>query len=306
MEIRQIECFVQTADVGSTSRAAEILHTSQSSVSKHISALEEELKVTLFVRNNRGVRLTPEGRDVYEHARSLLQTAKLMHGMHGKSPVSQLRIACYASAMISRHFCDYFMTLPRGKYKGVFLEGTVEDIIEYVHKEIAEIGIIFIPAEKTKYLNRIIGEKNIVFTEISRHDLCVYAGEKSSVYNQDSIDFSSISDLRLIQHVDGYFSIENNLECFAQGMVEDITINKVITSNSDNQIIETILNTDLCNLGIRLINHKFRKYPITDIPITGCQSCLSLGYLARRQSNVSPVITAFLNGITSELCLAQK
>ena len=55
MELRQLEHFVTTADFGSTRRAAETLYTSQSSVSKNISMLEEELGVTLFVRSNRGV-----------------------------------------------------------------------------------------------------------------------------------------------------------------------------------------------------------------------------------------------------------
>lgn len=43
MELRQLEHFVTTADFGSTRRAAETLYTSQSSVSKNISMLEEEL-----------------------------------------------------------------------------------------------------------------------------------------------------------------------------------------------------------------------------------------------------------------------
>ena len=43
MELRQLEHFVTTADFGSTRRAAETLYTSQSSVSKNISMLDEEL-----------------------------------------------------------------------------------------------------------------------------------------------------------------------------------------------------------------------------------------------------------------------
>lgn len=68
MELRQLEHFVTTADFGSTRRAAETLYTSQSSVSKNISMLEEELGVTLFVRSNRGVSLTEAGREFYDQA----------------------------------------------------------------------------------------------------------------------------------------------------------------------------------------------------------------------------------------------
>ena len=77
MELRQLEHFVTTADFGSTRRAAETLYTSQSSVSKNISMLEEELGVTLFVRSNRGVSLTEAGREFYDQAHTILQNVRL-------------------------------------------------------------------------------------------------------------------------------------------------------------------------------------------------------------------------------------
>lgn len=81
MELRQLEHFVTTADFGSTRRAAETLYTSQSSVSKNISMLEEELGVTLFVRSNRGVSLTEAGREFYDQAHAILQNVRLMKQM---------------------------------------------------------------------------------------------------------------------------------------------------------------------------------------------------------------------------------
>ncbi|MBB5142421.1 LysR family transcriptional regulator [Desulfovibrio intestinalis] len=305
MEFRQLECFVRTADFGSTCRAAESLHTSQSSVSKHITALERELEITLFVRTNRGVRLTPDGHELYDHARRILQNARMMQTMSGKKRHQKFRIACYASAMISRLFCDYYMTLPQGEYKGIFLEGTVEEIIDYVHNDITEIGIVFLPENKHKYFERLLAGKNLDFVEISRHDLCIYASEKSSLYNKSIVHFSELENIRFIQRVDGFFSVENNLGGYGQDLFADVQINKVITTNSDNQLIETILNTDLCNIGIRLINSNYRKYAIKDIPIAGCSGCLSLGYIRRNKSTMSPEVGSFLKRIVENLCAVQ-
>lgn len=53
--------FYQTAKAGNISLAARQLYISQPAVSKSIARLENNLNTTLFHRNSRGVKLTPEG-----------------------------------------------------------------------------------------------------------------------------------------------------------------------------------------------------------------------------------------------------
>ena len=71
--LKQLRAFCYTARVGSISRAAEQLFLSQPSVSLQIQALERELKTTLFERRGPNIRLTPEGRILFDLARPLVQ-----------------------------------------------------------------------------------------------------------------------------------------------------------------------------------------------------------------------------------------
>ena len=59
--------FYQVARCRNFSRAAAMLFTSQPAVSRSMAALERELGCRLFIRNRRGVELTPEGRLFYVH-----------------------------------------------------------------------------------------------------------------------------------------------------------------------------------------------------------------------------------------------
>ncbi|HBN56577.1 MAG TPA: LysR family transcriptional regulator, partial [Lachnospiraceae bacterium] len=68
METKQLQYLVVCADLQSFSKAADILYTSQPNVSKVIRSLEAELGFSLFQRQNRGIRLTKKGRQVYEYA----------------------------------------------------------------------------------------------------------------------------------------------------------------------------------------------------------------------------------------------
>ena len=65
MEIRQLRCFVTCVEAGSFTAAAELLYTTQSSVSKTIHAMEHELQTELVERTGRGIRLTARGQELY-------------------------------------------------------------------------------------------------------------------------------------------------------------------------------------------------------------------------------------------------
>ena len=68
----QLHSFCCVVDEGSFRSAAEKLFVSQPSVSQHIASLETHFSVTLFNRQKRKIRLTPEGRLLYSAAKEIL------------------------------------------------------------------------------------------------------------------------------------------------------------------------------------------------------------------------------------------
>jgi DNA-binding transcriptional LysR family regulator len=71
--LKEIRAFCTVARLGSLTRAADELGTSQPSVSRRISALEQELGVSLIVHGSRPLRLTETGRLVAELSEPYLQ-----------------------------------------------------------------------------------------------------------------------------------------------------------------------------------------------------------------------------------------
>ncbi|WP_354683702.1 LysR substrate-binding domain-containing protein [Cupriavidus necator] len=72
LDLDVLTMMVAVADTGSISRAAELVHRSQSAVSMQIKALEQALGKPLFVRKPRNVLLTPEGEVLLGFARRML------------------------------------------------------------------------------------------------------------------------------------------------------------------------------------------------------------------------------------------
>ncbi|MCS7315363.1 MAG: LysR family transcriptional regulator [Bryobacterales bacterium] len=73
MDLRQLRYFLAVAQAGSFSRAAEQEGVSQPALSEQIRKLERGLGVPLFERLARGVRLTPAGERLLDHARVVLR-----------------------------------------------------------------------------------------------------------------------------------------------------------------------------------------------------------------------------------------
>lgn len=73
MEIRVLRYFVEIAREGSMTAAAEMLHVSQSALSKQIKELEDELGKKLFKRKSRCVVLTDEGILLRRRAEDILE-----------------------------------------------------------------------------------------------------------------------------------------------------------------------------------------------------------------------------------------
>ena len=73
MNLQQLRFFVTVAQLENMSKAAEVFHISQSSLSKNIQKLEEELGMPLFTRNGKRISLNPAGTRFLESSRVILR-----------------------------------------------------------------------------------------------------------------------------------------------------------------------------------------------------------------------------------------
>jgi DNA-binding transcriptional LysR family regulator len=98
--LQQIEIFLTVAEQLNLSEAAKDLFLNQSAVSRWIQRLEGSLNAKLFVRNNRGVELTPDGEFLYAELKPiynrLSMTLRSMRSLYDM-PANILRVGCLDS-----------------------------------------------------------------------------------------------------------------------------------------------------------------------------------------------------------------
>ena len=94
MDIYQLKYFVSAANIGNFTVAAYENNISQSSFSKQIMNLEDELGVELFLRKKRNIVLTPAGEQCLEYAYKMLSIYdEMIRGMESYSAFQTLPIS---------------------------------------------------------------------------------------------------------------------------------------------------------------------------------------------------------------------
>lgn len=144
MELKNLESFIQVAELGSFTKAAKRLGYTQSTVSFQIRQLEEELGVPLFERIHHTVKLTAKGRSVQRLAHEMLQAAEDMKRTAGESRCLKGTIrAAMAASLCTQLFCHDFTSF-RQRYPDISLTvttGTTEEMFRMLNQN--EVDLVY-------------------------------------------------------------------------------------------------------------------------------------------------------------------
>lgn len=92
MDLRLLELFLRVAELGSINKAAAHLQMPQPTLSRHIAALEHEMRSPLFIRGQGGVQLTDAGQLLADRVRPLLRQFSILKEQVGEKAAGQLAI----------------------------------------------------------------------------------------------------------------------------------------------------------------------------------------------------------------------
>ena len=73
IDIDQLRTFIAIAETGSFTKAAEVVHKTQSAVSMQMKRLEERLDKPIFARDGRASKLTEDGERLLDYARRIVK-----------------------------------------------------------------------------------------------------------------------------------------------------------------------------------------------------------------------------------------
>ncbi len=182
MNIQKYIAFVKTVECGSFTKASELLHYSQSGISRMINDLEKEWQVILLERNKGGVKLTSDGKKLLPLAKSVVNDyEKLQNQIDELNGLQSgiIRIGTFSS--VATHWLPSIIKEFQKAYPNIAYElllGDYTEIEEWILNGSVDCGFIRLPTHpelETIFLQR----EKLVAILPQNHPLC--ACDKVSV-----------------------------------------------------------------------------------------------------------------------------
>ena len=109
MDLRQLKYFHAVVNAGSLSAASATLNLSQPAIGMQIRSLEEALELKLLTRHARGVRPTPAGQALYEHADRVLHELE-----NARRALNRFRVEGTGAVPVLGTMVNYYNMLKQG------------------------------------------------------------------------------------------------------------------------------------------------------------------------------------------------
>ncbi|MFZ0609525.1 MAG: LysR substrate-binding domain-containing protein [Xanthobacteraceae bacterium] len=227
MTLDQLRIFVEVAERGHVTRAAEALGMSQSAASAAIAALESTYLIKLFDRVGRGIQLTETGRTFLREARAVLDRASMARSVLqdlAGSPAGPVSIAAsltIATYWLPRRLAAFQTTNP-GARLHVVIRNT-HDVETAVVEGEASVGLVEGPTQHPALMRQRIDHDRLMLVVASDHPPL-------------PVDASGRLDLRAITWVirEAGSGTRRGLEDLATGeglSLDDLKISLVLPSN---------------------------------------------------------------------------
>lgn len=156
----QVRAFLATAEEGSLSAAARVLGQTQPTVGRQISALEEELGVTLFERVGRSLVLAPSGRELLEHVRTMADAASRVSLVaSGQSQAIEGRVRITASDVFAAELLLPAVAQLREIAPRLEFDVVAADDIRDLQRREADIAIRHVRPEQPELVARLVSEE---------------------------------------------------------------------------------------------------------------------------------------------------
>jgi len=192
--------FLAVCRTNSFSGAADRLHVTHSTVARRITALETSLDTTLFLRTEKGCRLTPAGETLLPYAENLETTVMgLQESVHGKD--SRLSGIVRVGAPDGLGNCFLAMRLGRFLKQHPLLEIELLPVPMYYSLTKREIDILISITKPTS--------GNVVARKITNYRLGLFASEEYIKNHPEITGSSDLADHDMIDYIKDLLYDEN-------------------------------------------------------------------------------------------------
>ncbi|MCD8895306.1 LysR family transcriptional regulator [Mammaliicoccus sciuri] len=297
MDIRQLKYFIAVVENQGFSRAAESLYLSQSTLSKVVKNLENELNTTLIDRSNQKIELTEAGKVVYQQGIQILlsldnisnelfdiENLKKGHINIGIPPITGTLYFPKIIQSFNNLYPNIEIIITEGgahKIKNALLDGSIDIAVSM----------------------KLNDDENLDVLPLDTDTLVLYVNDQHPLAQKDVIEMSDLIDEKFIT-LDSDFELRKLFayECYKNNFSPRIIYESAqwdfILAMVNEGIGLTIMPKSLSNL----LNYKHLKV----IPINNSNLTMDVNFLIKKQKPISTPLQTFIRYTTDQIAVMKK
>lgn len=206
MNLLHMKHALEVAKAGSLSKASEVLLIAAPNISRSIKELEADLGITIFDRTQNGMKLTPEGEEFLEFAKSILGQIDQVENYYKKGhPKKQtFSISVPRASYICEAFAEFSKSLSKDAaeifYKETNSQRTINNMLNHDYK----LGIVRYAENYDMYFKTMLEEKGFTYELITEFTYKIIMSKNSPLAKLDTISTNDLADYIEIAHADPY------------------------------------------------------------------------------------------------------
>lgn len=302
MTITQLRYAIVVANSNSMGEAARTLFISQPSLSASIRELEKEIGIKLFIRSNRGISVTSEGKEFIGYARQVVEQFQLIETRYvdNEHVKKKIGISLQHYAFAVKAFVEMVKQFGMSEYEFAIHETQTYEVIEDVASLRSEIGILYLNEFNRQVLTKIFLEKGIEYKELLKCGIYVYMYKQHPLV-KDLSEEELKKKVITLEELDEYPCL-----AFDQGSYNSFYFAEEVLSTYDyKQLIRVSDRATMLNLMVGLNGYTLCSGILCET-LNGSNYCavkldqeelMSIVYIVRKGIEISPLGKKYLEEI---------
>lgn len=207
VNLAHLKYAVEVADTGSISKAADALYMGQPNLSRAIKELEENLGISIFSRNSKGVAVTAQGEEFLAYARAILTQVSEMEAIYRGSAEGSIEfsISVPRVSYIAQAFVQFVQSLDKSRDFGVnYKETNAMRAIKNVVQGDYHLGIIRYQTMFESYFAMLLKEKGLSSQLIRDFQFLAVMSKDHPLSQAQDITVNDLANYIEIAHGDPY------------------------------------------------------------------------------------------------------
>jgi DNA-binding transcriptional LysR family regulator len=273
-------------------KAAAELFITQPSLSSTIRDLEEEIGLTIFLRSNRGIVITPEGEEFLGYARQMLEQYRQMEERFVKKEKfkKKFSVSMQHYTFAVQAFIHMAKEFGMDDYEFAVHETKTYEVMLNVKNQKSEVGILYLNDFNQKAMEKLLIDNDLEFIDLFRCGIYVYLWKGNPLAAMDRIGFEDLKNYPCLSFEQG----NNNSFYLAEEVFSTYEYKQIIKADDRATLLNLMVGLNGYTLCCGIICEDLNGGEYRAIPLD-TEDKMRIGYIKKKKMPLSVLGTKYID-----------